>query len=114
MTNATTSEVQSALARVFREEWGRIVASLIRVTGDWDLAEDSAQDAFAAATEQWPREGVPRNPGAWLTTTARHRAVDRLRRVATGRRKLEEMAMTAGTTRSSSVRTATSSMIDSG
>ena len=96
MTSATTSEVQSALARVFREEWGRIVASLIRVTGDWDLAEDSAQDAFTAAIERWPREGVPRNPGAWLTTTARHRAIDRLRRVTTGRRKLEEVAMTAG------------------
>ncbi len=96
MTSAITSEVQSALARVFREEWGRIVASLIRVTGDWDLAEDSAQDAFTAAIERWPREGVPRNPGAWLTTTARHRAIDRLRRVTTGRRKLEEVAMTAG------------------
>jgi RNA polymerase sigma-70 factor (ECF subfamily) len=86
-------EVDPALAQVFREEWGRIVASLIRVTGDWDLAEDAAQDAFAAAIERWPREGVPRNPGAWLTTTARHRAVDRRRRTATGRRKAEEVAM---------------------
>ncbi|HEX5587347.1 MAG TPA: RNA polymerase sigma factor [Acidimicrobiia bacterium] len=84
------------MASAFRDEWGRIVASLIRTTGDWDLAEDCAQDAFAAALEHWPSEGVPRNPGAWLTTTARNRAVDRLRRAATGARKLEEIAMASG------------------
>lgn len=84
---------EAPLAAIFRDEWGRVVATLIRQTGDWDLAEDCAQDAFAAALEQWPRTGVPRRPGAWLTTAARNRAVDRLRRTATGARKLEELAM---------------------
>jgi RNA polymerase sigma-70 factor (ECF subfamily) len=65
---------------------------LIRVTGDWDLAEECAQDAFARALETWPRDGVPRNPGAWLTTTARNRALDRIRREATGATKLRELA----------------------
>jgi RNA polymerase sigma-70 factor, ECF subfamily len=63
------------------------------VTGDWDLAEECAQDAFAAATERWPRDGVPRSPGAWLTTTARNRAVDRVRRAASGAAKLQEAAV---------------------
>ena len=71
--------VEAAVARAFREEWGRVVATLIRTTGDWDLAEEYAQDAFALALERWPRDGVPRRPGAWLTTAARHRAIDRLR-----------------------------------
>jgi RNA polymerase sigma-70 factor, ECF subfamily len=65
------------------------------VTGDWDLAEECAQDAFARALERWPRDGVPRNPGAWLTTTARNRALDRLRRATTGAAKLEEVAVVA-------------------
>ena len=69
----------------FREEWGRIVATLIRMTGDWDLAEECAQDAFARPCGRWPRDGVPRRPGAWLTTTARNRAIDRLRRGAEAR-----------------------------
>jgi len=63
------------------------------VTGDWDVAEECAQDAFALALERWPRDGVPRNPGAWLTTTARNRALDRLRRAATGAAKLQEVAV---------------------
>ncbi len=63
------------------------------MTGDWDLAEECAQDAFARALETWQRDGVPRNPGAWLTTTARNRALDRLRRDATGALKLEEVAV---------------------
>ena len=62
------------------------------MTGDWDLAEECAQDAFAAALERWPRDGVPRRPGAWLTTTARNRALDRLRRGATEAAKLREGA----------------------
>ncbi len=69
-----------------------MVAYLIRTTGDWDLAEDCAQDAFARALERWDRDGVPRNPGAWLRTTAHHRAVDRLRRTAVGTAKLLEAA----------------------
>jgi RNA polymerase sigma-70 factor (ECF subfamily) len=63
------------------------------VTGDWDIAEEAAQDAFALALERWPRDGVPRQPGAWLTTTARHRAIDRLRRAATGAAKMQEAAV---------------------
>jgi RNA polymerase sigma-70 factor, ECF subfamily len=63
------------------------------VTGDWDVAEECAQDAFARALERWPRDGVPRNPGAWLTTTARNRALDRLRRATTGAAKLQEVAV---------------------
>jgi RNA polymerase sigma-70 factor, ECF subfamily len=66
--------------QVFREESGRVVATLIRATGDFDLAEDAVQDAFAIALERWHVDGVPANPGAWLTTTARNRAIDRLRR----------------------------------
>lgn len=66
------------------------------MTGDWDLAEECAQDAFALALERWQRDGVPRNPGAWLTTTARNRAIDRLRRAATGVTKLQEVAVLAG------------------
>jgi RNA polymerase sigma-70 factor, ECF subfamily len=66
--------------RLFREESGRAVATLIRQTGDFDLAEEAVQDAFLAAMERWPRDGLPRNPGAWITTTARNRAIDRLRR----------------------------------
>jgi RNA polymerase sigma-70 factor (ECF subfamily) len=66
---------------------------LIRVTGDWDLAEECSQDAFAAALERWQRDGIPRNPGAWLTTTARNRALDRLRRAATGAVKVQEAAV---------------------
>lgn len=85
--------VEAAVVAAFRSEWGRIVATLIRVTGDWDLAEECAQDAFARALERWPRDGVPRNPGAWLTTTARNRALDRLRRASTGAAKLEEVAV---------------------
>jgi RNA polymerase sigma-70 factor (ECF subfamily) len=70
-----------------------VVATLIRVTGDWDAAEECAQDAFALALERWPRDGVPRNSGAWLTTTARNRAIDRHRRSATGAKKLQEVAV---------------------
>jgi RNA polymerase sigma-70 factor, ECF subfamily len=87
-------EVEEAVARAFRDEWGRVVATLIRSTGDWDLAEECAQDAFTRALERWPVDVVPRNPGAWLTTTARNRAVDRLRRGAVGVPKERELAMT--------------------
>jgi RNA polymerase sigma-70 factor (ECF subfamily) len=86
-------EVQAAVADAFRQEWGRVVATLIRMTRDWDLAEECAQDAFALALERWPRDGVPRRPGAWLTTTARNRALDRLRRGATEAVKLRETAL---------------------
>ena len=68
---------------VFREEWGRTLAILARALGDVELAEDAVQEAFAAALERWPRDGVPANPGAWLLTTARNRAIDRIRREQT-------------------------------
>ncbi|MEW9529265.1 RNA polymerase sigma factor [Microbispora sp. NPDC049125] len=87
-----TSQVEAALARVFREEWGKVVATLIRMTDDWDLAEECAQDAFTLALERWPADGIPNRPGAWLTTTARNRAIDRLRRETVGASKLREMA----------------------
>ena len=71
------------LDRIFREEFGQTVATLVGVFGDVDLAEDAAQEAFAAAARTWPERGLPPNPGGWLTTTARRRAIDRLRREAT-------------------------------
>ncbi|WP_328994608.1 sigma-70 family RNA polymerase sigma factor [Kribbella sp. NBC_01245] len=83
---------EEAVARAFRDEWGQLVACLIRMTGDWDLAEECAQDAFATALERWPQDGIPDRPGAWLTTTARNRAIDRLRRAAVGAAKLREVA----------------------
>ena len=66
---------------------------MIRLTNDWDLAEECAQDAFAAALERWRRDGVPRRPGAWITTVARNRAVDKVRRAATGSAKEQEAVM---------------------
>jgi len=85
-------DVTAAVAEAFRSEWAQVVATLIRRTGDWDLAEDAAQEAFVIAVERWRRDGVPRNPGAWLTTTARRRAVDRVRRAAVGAQKHREAA----------------------
>jgi RNA polymerase sigma-70 factor (ECF subfamily) len=72
--------VVAALEQVFRDEWGRVLASLIGFLGDFDLAEEAAQEAFAIAAARWPREGVPSNPRAWLVKTARNRAIDRIRR----------------------------------
>jgi RNA polymerase sigma-70 factor, ECF subfamily len=86
------TDVQAAVSQAFRQEWGRIVATLIRTTGDWDLAEECAQDAFTTALTRWASDGVPDRPGAWLTTTARNRALDRLRRSKTEAAKLREVA----------------------
>jgi RNA polymerase sigma-70 factor (ECF subfamily) len=72
--------VVAILERVFRDQWGRVLAALIGFLGDFDLAEEAAQEAFAIAAERWPRDGVPANPGAWLVTTARNRAINRIRR----------------------------------
>jgi RNA polymerase sigma-70 factor (ECF subfamily) len=83
------SAAAAAADNAFREEWGRIVAALIRRTGDWDLAEECASDAFAQALDSWPRDGTPARPGAWLTTVASHRALDRLRRARRGGELLE-------------------------
>jgi RNA polymerase sigma-70 factor (ECF subfamily) len=76
------------LEQVFRDEWGRVIAALVGFLGDFDLAEESAQEAFTVAAERWPRDGPPANPGAWLVTTARHRAIDRIRRDRTLAAKL--------------------------
>ena len=88
-----TTEAEAALAHAFRAEWGQVVATLIGATGDWDLAEECAQEAFAIAAQHWPRDGVPRRPGAWLTTVARRRAIDRQRRDDIGAAKLREAAV---------------------
>ena len=85
-----SQRVEAAVEAVFREEWGRIVAALIATTGDWDLAEECAQDAFTRALRAWDRDGVPSRPGAWLTTAARNRAVDVLRRRANEAVKLRQ------------------------
>jgi RNA polymerase sigma-70 factor (ECF subfamily) len=82
---------EQAVSDAFRTEWGRVVAHLIRVTGNWDLAEECAQDAFTRALERWPRDGIPDNPGGWLKVTARNRAFDRLRRTRVGEDKLQEV-----------------------
>ncbi|MCK2215365.1 sigma-70 family RNA polymerase sigma factor [Actinomadura sp. ATCC 31491] len=79
-TLTTGPFVVTTLERVFREEWGRVLATLIGFLGDFDVAEEAAQEAFAIAADRWPRDGVPSNPRAWLMTTARNRATDRIRR----------------------------------
>lgn len=80
------------LGELYRQEYGRILASLIRVIRDFDLAEDSLQEAFAAALVQWPAQGPPQNPVAWLITTARHKAIDQLRRRELAERKRDDIA----------------------
>jgi RNA polymerase sigma-70 factor, ECF subfamily len=84
---------EAAIGRIFREESGRSVAALIRVFGEIDVAEDAVQEAFAVALRKWPRDGVPPNPGGWITTTARNRAIDRLRRESRKWELLSEAAV---------------------
>ena len=84
--------VERELDEAFRRDWGRVVATLIGVTGDWDLAEEAAQEAFASALTAWRRDGVPAQLRAWLITTARNRAVDRIRRERVGAAKMREAA----------------------
>jgi RNA polymerase sigma-70 factor (ECF subfamily) len=84
---------EAEIARIFRGESGRSVATLIRAFGDIDIAEDAVQEAFALALRKWPDDGMPPNPGGWITTTARNRAIDRLRREARGRELLSDVAM---------------------
>ncbi|MET0325761.1 MAG: DUF6596 domain-containing protein [Ilumatobacteraceae bacterium] len=95
MTDAarTDRDVHDALATALAEERLRIVATLIRTTGDWELAEDAVADAAERALQRWPRDGIPQRPAAWLTTTARRRAIDVLRRTNNERSKLAEVAM---------------------
>src|SRR5438552_11472403 len=79
-------DASAAIDAVYRSDWGGIVATLIRLVGDFDVAEESAQEAFAAAVDQWRVSGVPESPRAWIIQTARHKAIDRIRR----RTRLEE------------------------
>jgi RNA polymerase sigma-70 factor (ECF subfamily) len=90
---STMTDAREAVAAASAESYARIVAALIRVTGDWTLAEDCAQEALTLALERWPAEGVPANPGGWLMTVARNRAIDVLRRATVERRKLRELAV---------------------
>ena len=89
------TDAAAAVDRVFREEAGRAVAALIRITGDFDLAEEAVQEAFETALHVWPARGIPENPGAWITTTAKNRAIDRLRRDRVGREKTDDAARLA-------------------
>jgi RNA polymerase sigma-70 factor, ECF subfamily len=85
-------DASAAIEEVYRSDWGRIVATLIGLVGDFDLAEESAQEAFAAAVNQWPVDGVPEFPRAWILQTARHKAIDRIRRKAKFEEKVESYA----------------------
>jgi RNA polymerase sigma-70 factor (ECF subfamily) len=78
-----------AVDAVYRSDWGRIVATLIRQFGDFELAEDAAQEAFTAAVDQWRTDGIPESPSAWIIQTAKHKAIDRLRRQTRLQEKLE-------------------------
>jgi RNA polymerase sigma-70 factor (ECF subfamily) len=91
--DAATGLEGAEIGRIFREESGRSLATLIRAFGDIDVAEDAVQEAFAVALGRWPRDGVPPNPGGWITTTARNHAIDRLRRESRGRELLGEVAV---------------------
>ena len=91
----TRAAVDPRLDQVVREERGRLTAALVRILGDWDLAEELVQDALVAALEHWPSEGIPDNPAAWLMTTARRRAIDRLRRHARYRDRLAQLGLEA-------------------
>src|SRR5438094_5109889 len=84
---------EAVVSRIFREEYGRSVAALIRAFGDIDVCEDAVQEAFAIALRKWPGDGVPPNPGGWITTAARNRAIDRLRRESRGRELLSDVAV---------------------
>src|SRR5881275_3428526 len=89
MAQGAPQDASSALEAVYRSDWGRVVAALIGLFGDFDAAEEAAQDAFAAAADQWPSSGVPEFPRAWLIQTARHKAIDRLRRQANFQEKMQ-------------------------
>lgn len=89
MASTSKSDVAQAISDLHRTEWGRIVAILIRLVGDFDLAEETAQEAFAAATNQWSTRGIPDRPRAWIIRTARYKAIDRLRRRTRLTEKLE-------------------------
>src|SRR5919106_1554425 len=87
--------VDERLSEVLRDERGRLTGALVRILGDWDMAEELVQDAAVAALEHWAVDGIPRNPGAWLMTAARRKAVDRLRRQARYRERMEQLTREA-------------------
>ena len=87
------SDAGAAVDAVYRSDWGRIVATLIRLVGDFDVAEEAAQEAFATAVAQWPAAGVPDHPRAWIVQTARHKAIDRIRRCTRFEAKLDTYAV---------------------
>src|ERR1700751_5283837 len=86
------TDTAKAVETLYRADWGRIVATLIRLIGDFDLAEECAQEAFAAAVDQWEASGVPDAPRAWIIQTARHKAIDRIRRQGRYQEKLASYA----------------------
>src|SRR3989440_8065946 len=90
-TTPATLATHAALVAVFREEAGRLTSALLRMLGDFDVAEEIVQDALLVALERWPVEGIPERPGAWLLTVARHRALNQLSRDARYRAKLAEL-----------------------
>src|SRR5271168_5005325 len=93
----SSREVDSEVEEIFRREAGRILATLIRLLGDFDLAEEGRQEAFAAAIEQWPTQGVPDNPRAWLIRTGRNKAIDRIRRDVLFRTKVADLEFAIAT-----------------
>src|SRR6266446_3605156 len=92
MSENAADRVRERVDAVYRSDSRRVLATLIRLLGDFDLAEDALQDAFAAALEQWPRDGVPANPRPWLVSTGRFKAIDALRRRARFHASLAELA----------------------
>src|ERR1041385_4915207 len=90
-TLAFMTQARAILERVFREEYGRIIATLIRQSGSFDLAEEALHEAFVTAAESWERDGPPRNPGAWLTTVAQRKLLDARRREKTKSEKQPEL-----------------------
>src|SRR5262249_40606020 len=91
VTLAVMQQASETLERVFREEYGRIISTLIHLSGSFDLAEESLQEAFTSAAENWKKAGVPRNPGAWLTTVAHRKLLDAVRREKTKSNKQQEL-----------------------
>ncbi len=89
-----SSNIHQTVDAVYRSDWSRIVATLIRYFGDFDLAEEAAQEAFALAVQEWPATGIPRSPRAWIIGTARHKAIDRIRRRTRLTEKLQSYAAT--------------------
>jgi predicted RNA polymerase sigma factor len=98
------------IEEVFRREAGRVLATLIRLLGDFDLAEEAQQDAFAAAIEQWPAQGMPDNPRAWLISAGRNKAIDRIRREVFFREKIFDRELAAAQRDGSRVATRRSMM----